>query len=134
MKAIKVVCGIIYNDQNEILITRRKKGRHKGKWEFPGGKIEEGESPAKCLQREILEELTLDIRVEIEFYSHTHKYSNKLIVNLLTYTATLIGGNLTLIDHDQFSWVQVEELEQFDWLEGDIPIIKQLIERKSSKG
>ena len=126
MKKIKVLCGLIFNSQDELLITRRCGGGFSGKWEFPGGKLEEDESEKDCLIREIKEELDIDIRVDSFFMRNEHTYP-EFSVELISYRSTFKGGIIKLVDHDKYEWVKTKRLKEFDFLDGDLQIINNII-------
>lgn len=122
---IRVVCGIIYKD-NKILLTRRKKEKSMGGfWEFPGGKVEDGESDKDALKRELKEELNLEV-YDLDFSSeNTHNY-DKFVIHLMGYKckAKLDPGKLT--DHDKYEWVGVSELREYNLAEADRPLLKSI--------
>lgn len=123
---IKVLAGVIKKN-NCILIARKKPGSSlAGKWEFPGGKLEQGETPEECLYREIEEEL--GIKIKVEKYICTSKYEYEHInIELIAYYAQYISGDLVLTDHDQALWVSINELTNYDFAEADMPIVNILI-------
>src|SRR3989344_9303289 len=101
---IEVVAGIIRNG-NSVLIARRKSGQAvEGKWEFPGGKIEEGETPEECLKRELFEEFAIHTTIGSFFAENTHAYG-KYVIHLRAYEATIASGELALSVHDKIAWV-----------------------------
>jgi 8-oxo-dGTP diphosphatase len=125
--AIHVV-GAAIVQSNKCLVTQRGPGMNlPGKWEFPGGKVERGESSPAALAREILEELGLDIVVGELLGTGTAKLGAK-VVQLDVYAATIAGGTLTLHEHAQALWVSAEELLAFDWAEADIPSVPKVSE------
>ena len=122
---IKVTAGIIKRNE-KILIARRKAGKHlAGMWEFPGGKLEENESPENCLKREIKEELGIEIKVLSHFMDSIYHYPGKSVC-LLVYWAEYLAGTITLADHDKFEWVALNELGQFEFAAADKPIVAKL--------
>ena len=131
MKKIRVVCGIIINNDNHILITRRNSGDFKGKWEFPGGKLEENESEKDCLIREIKEELDIEIIVDSFIMRNEHTYP-EFSVELISYLSYYKSGKIKLVDHDQYEWVETSRLKEFDFLDGDIPIINNIVSNNIS--
>jgi 8-oxo-dGTP diphosphatase len=93
-----------------------------GKWEFPGGKVEPGESPTVALAREIAEELGLEINVGQHLGTGTATVGTRLVV-LDVYAATITGGSISLREHAQIAWATADELPNFDWAEADVPCL-----------
>lgn len=125
-KTIKVVGAIIENNDNEILCALRSKDMSLPMlWEFPGGKIEEGESVNEAIVREIKEELDCDIEVISIFNDNTHEYEN-IIVNLITIKCKLIDGIPKAKEHAKLLWLPVDYLESLNWAPADIPAIEEL--------
>ena len=111
-----------------ILIAQRKRGSSQGlKWELPGGKIENNESPDECLKRELLEELGIETEIIGFFTSNMHHYKD-IAIELLAFNVKHIGGDFTLSSHEQVQWVNVKNLKEYDFAEADIPIIEKLVE------
>ena len=129
MKKIKVLCGLIFNSSNQLLITRRKDGDFEGKWEFPGGKLEENETEEECLIREIKEELSIDINIDYFLMNNFHSYPT-FSVELISYVSSIKSGQIILKDHDKYEWVNINQLKSFDFIDGDVPIIEQIINDK----
>lgn len=124
-KTVKVVGAIIENN-NEILCALRSKDMSLPMmWEFPGGKIEEGESVNEAIVREIKEELDCNIEVISIFNDNTHEYEN-IIVNLITVKCKLISGNPKAKEHAKLLWLPVDYLESLNWAPADIPAIEEL--------
>lgn len=128
---ILVTAGIIRKD-DKILIAQRKKKTLRsyalqGKWEFPGGKLEENESPEEGLRRELQEELNIDVKVGKFFTESIHSYPN-LKVDILAYTVEYVKGSLKLTSHSQVKWVKISELSEYEFVEADRPIVKKLLE------
>jgi 8-oxo-dGTP diphosphatase len=125
IKNYQVTAGIIRKD-DKILISRRAPNKHlAGYWEFPGGKIEDGETPQECLQRELFEELGIVVKVGQFFMENVHHYGDK-IIQLQAYECEHISGNIILNDHDQIEWVETSEFVNFKFAPADIPFIKAL--------
>lgn len=126
---IRVVCGIVYNNE-KIFLCRRNVNKHlAGFWEFPGGKIENNESPEEALHRELSEELGMTVSVLGYLGSNQHQYSSNKI-KLIAYNCLFIDATLNLIDHDQCKWVLPSDLKNYQIAPADIPLIKLIIEKK----
>ena len=125
-KIIRVTAAII-EKEGKILIAKRKVGDDlfAGLWEFPGGKIEEGETPKECMARELKEELDIEVEVGELITSNLHKYPHGEF-ELLAYKVKHISGEITLNDHDEIKWVTVDEMSHFEFPPADIPIITNL--------
>lgn len=130
-KSVKVVGAIIQNNNGEILCALRSKEMSLPMmWEFPGGKVESGESISDAIVREIKEELDCTVEFNSFFNDHTHEYDN-IIVNLITLKCTLISGTPIAYEHVKLLWLPVEYLESLTWAPADIPAVKQLIKGDS---
>ena len=123
---IRVTAAILEKDR-KILIAKRKTGDDlfSGLWEFPGGKVEKGETPKKCMARELREELDIEVEVVELITSNKHKYP-KGIFELLAYKVKHIRGKIVLNDHDEIKWVTFDEMSSFEFPPADIPIIEHL--------
>ena len=129
MKNIKVVAAIMINDDNKVFCAQRKDfGELALKWEFPGGKIEQGETHQQALIRELKEELELDVAVNDFLMTVTYRYTS-FHLTMHSYYCSIIRGTITLNEHTQYKWVSLEELHTLDWAQADIPIVKELIKR-----
>ena len=124
MKTINVVAAIIIKDQ-KIFATQRGYGEFKNGWEFPGGKIENGESPEHALEREIMEELDAKIRVGELFDTIEYDYPN-FHLSMKCFLCSLISDQLTLREHEAAKWLTKENLSSVEWLPADITIIDKL--------
>ncbi len=127
---IDVVAAIIYNSQNQLLITKRPKGFHlAGLWEFPGGKVEDGEHQKDALVREIKEETNLDINVADLFWEEVADYPTKR-VNLFFYICSMEEENqeVQCLEIDDFKWVEKSELELYKFPKADYKLINHLME------
>ncbi len=126
MKKIEVVAAII-SDENKIYCARRAdKGETALKWEFPGGKIEQGERAQEALIREIQEELNATISVDKYFMSVEHQYKT-FFVTMHSYLCTVKEGVLKRNEHVEDKWLEISKLDTLDWAEADKPIVESLI-------
>ncbi|MGN0829940.1 MAG: (deoxy)nucleoside triphosphate pyrophosphohydrolase [Candidatus Ornithospirochaeta sp.] len=124
MKSIRVSAAVIHRD-GKIFATQRGYGEYKGKWEFPGGKREEGESGEEALYREIREEL--DSKVKIEKLICTTDYDYPTFhLTMDVYLSTLIEGKLTLLEHEDAQWVSLDSIDDLDWLPADWSVIDEI--------
>lgn len=128
------VAAAVIERNGKVLVARRSAGQHLAfKWEFPGGKIEEGESPEQCLQRELVEEMGIRIKVGDFIGENLHYYEDKSI-HLLAYHAEYIAGEFCLSVHDGLRWLVPSELMSIDLAEADIPIARLAHAKLSSCG
>ena len=122
-----VTCAIIEKD-GKILIARRAPGQKlAGKWEFPGGKVEDGESPEECLNRELEEEFGIRTKVGEFITSNKHQYSH-ISIELVAFQTEYLSGNYILNDHEKIEWVRPDDLLNFDLAEADIPIAREVVD------
>lgn len=128
---IIVTAAVVIDGAKRLFLARRKEGDSLGgHWEFPGGKLEAGEKPDECLQREILEELDMRIKAFAPLNFSYFEYSNKKIL-LLAYLCEHIGGEPRAVDCDGFGFFTRAELERggMKIAPADIPLLKEIIER-----
>lgn len=121
MKNIEVVAAII-NDGENVFSTQRGYGEFKGGWEFPGGKIEAGESQENALKREIKEELDIDIEVKKYIGTVNHDYENFHLI-MHCYMCTADKNKIKLIEHEAARWLNKSTFMEVDWLPADIKIL-----------
>lgn len=126
MKTIEVVAAII-KDNNKIFTTRRGYGEFENMWEFPGGKIELGETKEEALTREIKEELELDIDITNYLTTVEYDYPNFHLI-MHCYICNISGGKLQLNAHNDAKWTTLEELDKLKWVPADILVIEKLKE------
>ena len=123
---INVVAGVIKNEEGKILITQRNlKKAQGGLWEFPGGKIEPNETRENAIVREIKEELDIDIQVENYLSEKVFNYPEKDI-NLIALECKKINGDVKLLEHEDYRWVDNSELENFEFAPADLFIVEKL--------
>jgi 8-oxo-dGTP diphosphatase len=123
---ITVVCALIER-QDRLLVAKRAPGQSMaGMWEFPGGKIRDGEKPEDAIVREIREELGCGIRPIRLLTAHTHDYPD-LTVTLVPYLCVLIDGEPRAIEHAQLRWAAKDELLDLEWSAADVPILERYL-------
>ena len=125
MKTVKVVAAII-SDGGRVFATQRGYGDFKDGWEFPGGKVEPGETPQEALVREIREELAADIEVGDLLTTVEYDYPG-FHLSMDCFRASLpSGAHMTLLEHEAAKWLSVSELDSVDWLPADIEVVKAI--------
>lgn len=117
---IDVVAAIIFKD-NKLLIAKRQND----KWEFPGGKIEKGETSEKALERELYEEFEINSKVNDFVCSNEHKYEH-IHINLHAYKVEVFDNNFKLLTHKEIKWIKPKDLLKYDLSKADIPIAEHL--------
>lgn len=131
MKNIKVAAAIIKavneNGEQVILATQRGYGDLKGGWEFPGGKLEDGETPTEALKREIMEELDVEISVGDLVESIEYDYPT-FHVSMDCFWAEIVNGEINLKEHDDARWLTKNDLDSVDWLPADVPAVERVKE------
>lgn len=129
MKVIRVVAAVIKaaNEQGESMIfaTQRGYGDLKGGWEFPGGKIEEGETPKEALKREIMEELDTEIKVGKLIDTIEYDYPT-FHLSMDCFWCEIVKGELVLKEHEAARWLTREQLGEVEWLPADVTLIEKV--------
>ena len=125
-KQIDVVAGLICRDGRVLACQRRNGSVFPLKWEFPGGKVEKSETGAEALQRELKEELAIDVLECAEVYQHEHCYPGGPTVHLRFFKILQYRGEVENRVFQQITWVELAELTQLDFIEGDKPLIDKL--------
>lgn len=125
MKTINVAAAVIIDD-NRIFATQRGYGQWKDWWEFPGGKIESGESPEEALRREIREELATEIIVGDLLTTVEYDYPD-FHLSMQCFLCKTASGNLTLLEHEDARWLTKDELDSVNWLPADKNVIALLM-------
>ncbi|MBR4249890.1 MAG: (deoxy)nucleoside triphosphate pyrophosphohydrolase [Verrucomicrobia bacterium] len=133
MKMIKVVAAVIQSADEQgtpvVFATQRGYGDYKDWWEFPGGKVEPGETPKEALVREIREEL--DAEIEVERFLTTVEYDYPAFhLSMDCFWCNLKNGHLTLLEHEAARWLPLENLWQVDWLPADVLVVKAILEER----
>jgi 8-oxo-dGTP diphosphatase len=128
LPTIDVVCAVIKQQDNYFIAQRSANMKMPLKWEFPGGKVEKGESNAHAIIREIKEEFDLDIEVVREHPYYLHDYPT-FTLKLTPVEVEIKSGTMILKEHAAFKWVPASELSSYDFSEGDIKIVKALNKR-----
>ena len=125
MKQIEVVAAIIHDEQNRVFATQRGYGEWKDYWEFPGGKMEPGESAEEALKREIWEEL--ETRIVIERFVKTIEWDYPTFhLTMHCYWCRVESGELTLKEHEAARWLGKDELSSVNWLPADLQLLDEL--------
>ena len=124
---IQVVGAAIINENGEVLCAQRGYGSLIGKWEFPGGKVEKGESDQVALAREIKEELNIDVEVKELVDENYNEYKDKNI-NLKVYKCNYVSGEIKDTEHQALAWKKPDEMESLDWAEADRPIVETYLD------
>lgn len=125
---IAVVCAVIKQEDTYFIAQRSAKMKMPLKWEFPGGKVEKGETNTQAIIREMKEEFDVNVAVIQEHPFYLHQYPN-FILQLSPMEVEITGGQLTLKEHANYKWVAVTDLFTYDFSEGDINIVKALNKR-----
>ncbi len=125
MPALPVTAALIVHE-GRLLIARRRQGKAQaGLWEFPGGKIEQGESPEKALERELGEELGVSVKVGKHFMTVEHTYP-KFTIHLMAYFVEAMEAITASTDHDRLAWICPKDWRDYDFAPADIPIVEAL--------
>ena len=126
-KHVEVVAGLIFRDGRLLACQRHESGTFPLKWEFPGGKVEVGESDVDALRRELREELGIDVREAEQIFQHRHVYPDGPEVWLRFFRILSHDGEMQNLVFQRIEWVELLELEQLEFLAGDRPLIRRLL-------
>ena len=121
-KTIRVACAIIERDGKVLAVQRSEFMKLPLKWEFPGGKVDQGESLEQCVVREVSEELNVQITVVQSLPSVNYDYPD-FSVTLYPFICTIVSGEITLHEHKKLLWLSLHELHSLDWVAADFPVI-----------
>ena len=127
MSAILVTCAIIEQNRHVLITQRSETMPLPLLWEFPGGKVNVGETEEACLKREIKEELNLTIELQQRLTPVQHFNGSKTIL-LIPYICRLVAGKLTLAEHKDYRWAKPEELRGFTWCPADVPVVEEYLQ------
>lgn len=124
---VRVVAALMEDDQGRVLITQRRPQAFMPlKWEFPGGKVEAGESDEQALARELSEELDIQVQVGAHFMGLVHEYPD-FCIDFHVYRCQLVEGELKKVAVNDFKWVPLTDLERFEFPPADQPTIERLV-------
>lgn len=123
---LHVACAIIEQDGKVLAAQRSAAMSLPLKWEFPGGKIESGESPQECLNRELHEELGVSVCIASALSPATHAYTD-FIVTLYPFICRIAGGSITMHEHHALKWVEPQQMQELDWAAADLPVIRDYL-------
>lgn len=130
MNIIQVTCGIILRN-DKILVAQRSETMFLPlKWEFPGGKIMEGESEEECLKRELREELNISVFIRDRLSTSIFNYGD-FTVELIPFLVEYVGGEVVLHEHRQMEWFARHELTALEWAPADLPILEEFLRLRS---
>ncbi|CAG1016859.1 dihydroneopterin triphosphate diphosphatase [Anaerolineales bacterium] len=126
LKHIHVTCAIIERDGLVLVAQRSATMSLPLKWEFPGGKIDPGETPEECLRRELVEEMGIHVHVGKSLPASMHQYPT-FAVTLYPFVCTIESGEIILHEHAAVTWLPPNELHTLDWAEADVPVIESYL-------
>lgn len=132
-KEIDVVGAVVTNEGKILSAQRSRSMSLPGLWEFPGGKIEPGETPRAALVREMQEELLCTVEIGDEVASTRHEYDFGF-VTLTTFYATLVEGEPQLTEHSEIRWIDAVDLDSVEWAPADIPAVETIMAAYSAQG
>jgi 8-oxo-dGTP diphosphatase len=122
---MRVTCGVIEDAGKYLIVQRGDDTSHAFKWEFPGGKVDPGETEAECMARELKEELDIDVLVGEQLLS-IEREEGDLIIELIPFRCKIVGGEITLLEHLELAWIDVRQPIEHDLCIGDYEIVDQL--------
>lgn len=122
----QIAAGVVFKDSKVLICQRSEEGSFPLKWEFPGGKIEPGESPREALRRELVEELAIDITIEEELLAYEYIYPGGFTVHLTFFLVTDFVPEPVNLQFNKIDWADINSLDDYDFLEGDQSLINLL--------
>lgn len=125
MKRVEVVAAVLRDDAGRVFATQRGYGAMKDGWEFPGGKIETGETPEEALKREIVEELNVNIDID-DFLTTVEWDYDTFHLTMQCYLCHVVSGEMVLMEHEAARWLPLEEIDSVDWLPADLMVVAAL--------
>jgi len=126
MDTVRVVCGVIFKEDKILLCRRKAEKPLGGYWEFPGGKVDPDESESDALNRELKEELAMQVEINTHFKTIIHQYEN-IKIELIAYSCEFVQADFILTDHDAIQWVEKRRLLSVNLAPADISIAEALI-------
>lgn len=123
---INVTCAIIFFDKKILVTQRSEKMKLPLKWEFPGGKLEDGESEIDCIKREIKEEINIEIEILEKISNSIYDYGT-FKINLIPFISKYVSGEIILSEHKDYKLLDKSELLNLDWAEADLPIVEEFL-------
>lgn len=125
-----VVCGVIVNSEGQFLACLRPDGKHLGGlWEFPGGKVDPGESAESALVRELREELAVEVEVGLPLGPVVWSYGER-VIRLLPFYCRILSGQLEAIEHQELRWCAAGNFADLVWADADVPILHEILAEK----
>lgn len=123
---LEVTAAVIEKDGKILIAKRPKHKAYPGKWEFPGGKVEAGETPENCLKREIKEELGTDSLIQRPFLTWDYQYPDGKKYRFHSFICQPLGDNLQMLVHEELAWVFPDDLKNFDLLDADKVLVEEI--------
>ena len=130
MPTIRVSAGVLTRGSHVLICQRRPQDLHPGKWEFPGGKVQDGEDGAVCLWRELQEELCINATIGPEIHNTSHTYPNGRTIILSFFHVPAFKGDIVNTQFQALAWVKFVDLPTFDFREGDVDFVTTLASGK----
>ena len=128
-KPIDVTAAVLINDGKLFIAQRPSNDPLANKWELPGGKVQSGETPKKCLQREIYEEFGIEVSVHELIGENIHHYDH-ISIRLIAYMVEWNAGEIHPVAHEEISWASADDLDTYSFAPADIPLINQIRRKK----